>query len=191
RAVALSDALGFSQNGGVWVKDETHNVAGSQKSRHLFTELLHLVAAERLGLAPWSSADSPTSAAPASRPPQNRPPLAIASCGNAAFAASTLARAVAWPIQVFVPEHADAALVARLRGLGADVVHCARRDDDQPGDPCVHRFREAVRDGAIPFGVQGPENAWRQVLRSVRRDRPRSCRWRRRRHPRRGIDEMR
>ena len=160
RADALSDALGFSQNGGVWVKDETHNVAGSQKSRHLFTELLHLVAAERLGLAPWSSADSSTSAAPASRPPQNRPPLAIASCGNAAFAASTLARAVAWPIQVFVPEHADAALVARLRGLGADVVHCARRDDDQPGDPCVHRFREAVRDGAIPFGVQGPENAW-------------------------------
>ncbi|MEY3575894.1 MAG: hypothetical protein RLZZ88_1037 [Actinomycetota bacterium] len=160
RADALSDALGFSQNGGVWVKDETHNVAGSQKSRHLFTELLHLVAAERLGLAPWSSADSSTRAAPASRPPQNRPPLAIASCGNAAFAASTLARAVAWPIQVFVPEHADAALVARLRGLGADVVHCARRDDDQPGDPCVHRFREAVRDGAIPFGVQGPENAW-------------------------------
>jgi threonine dehydratase len=59
-----------------------------------------------------------------------------------------------------VPEHADAALVARLRGLGADVVHCPRRDDDPPGDPCVHRFREAVRDGAMPFGVQGPENAW-------------------------------
>ncbi|NDI15136.1 MAG: hypothetical protein EBY88_02605, partial [Actinobacteria bacterium] len=37
RADRLSDALGFSQNGGVWVKDETHNVAGSQKSRFLFT----------------------------------------------------------------------------------------------------------------------------------------------------------
>lgn len=146
RADRLSDALGFSVNGGVWVKDETHNVAGSQKSRHLFTELLHLVAAERLGLAPWKSS--------------GRPWLAIASCGNAAFAASTLAHAVDWPIKVFVPEHADATLVQRLRDLRADVVHCPRLATDPPGDPCVHRFREATADGAIPFGVQGPENAW-------------------------------
>ena len=146
RADALSDALGFSETGGVWVKDETHNVAGSQKSRHLFTELLHLVAAERLGLATWN--------------PTSRPSLAIASCGNAAFAASTLARALDWPITVFVPEHADVALVERLRNLRADVVHCPRRHTDPPGDPCVHRFREATAGGAIPFGVQGPENAW-------------------------------
>jgi threonine dehydratase len=146
RADALSDALAFSATGGVWVKDETHNVAGSQKARHLFTALLHLVAAERLGLAPWQ--------------PATRPPLAIASCGNAAFAASTLARAVDWPIRVFVPEHADAALVQRLRDLRADVLHCPRLRTDPPGDPCVHRFRAAVCDGAIPFGVQGPENAW-------------------------------
>lgn len=146
RADRLSDALGFSASGGVWVKDETHNVAGSQKSRHLFTELLHLIAAEQLGLVPWVSGA--------------RPSLAIASCGNAAFAASTLARAVNWPISVFVPESADAALIARLHALHANVVHCPRRDADPLGDPCVHRFREAVRDGAIPFGVQGPENAW-------------------------------
>lgn len=146
RADELSDALGFSATGGVWVKDETHNVAGSQKSRHLFTELLHLVTAERLGLATWN--------------PSARPSLAIASCGNAAFAASTLARAVDWPIKVFVPEHADAELVRRLRDLRADVVHCPRLPTDPPGDPCVHRFREATASGAVPFGVQGPENAW-------------------------------
>ncbi|MEY3358237.1 MAG: hypothetical protein RIR87_1296 [Actinomycetota bacterium] len=146
RADALSDALGFSDIGGVWVKDETHNVAGSQKSRHLFTELLHLIAAERLGLAPWGSA--------------SRPSLAIASCGNAAFAASTLAKAVDWPISVFVPEWADVALVSRLEALGANVHHCPRRESDPAGDPCVFRFREAVAAGAVPFGVQGPENAW-------------------------------
>ena len=146
RADKLSDELGFSENGGVWIKDETHNVAGSQKSRHLFTELLHLVAAERLGLTAWRS--------------DARPSLAIASCGNAAFAAGTLARAVDWPITVFVPEFADAALVARLHALSADVVHCPRLATDPAGDPCVHRFREAVYAGAIPFGVQGPENAW-------------------------------
>ena len=143
----LSDALGFAEPGGVWVKDETHNVAGSQKARHLFTILLHLLALERVGRAPW-------------RDEASRPPLAIASCGNAAIAASTLARAVDWPVRVFVPVSADAATRAILDGLGARVETCPRRDDDPPGDPCVHRVREAVAAGAVPFGVQGPENAW-------------------------------
>ena len=42
RSDALSDELGFAADGGVWVKDETGNVAGSHKARHLFTILLHL-----------------------------------------------------------------------------------------------------------------------------------------------------
>ena len=46
---ALSNELGFSSNGGVWVKDETNNVAGSHKARHLFGELLHLVTAQEAG----------------------------------------------------------------------------------------------------------------------------------------------
>ena len=144
---ALSDALGFEQQGGVWIKDETHNVAGSQKARHIFSQLLHLISVEHVGRAPW-------------RHQSERPDLAIASCGNAAIAASTLARATNWPIQVFVPEHADAATLAILNSLGAKVVRCARVATDAPGDPCVYRFREAIASGAIPFGVQGPENAW-------------------------------
>ena len=144
RADALSTELKFGGNGGVWVKDETRNVAGSHKARHLFTILLHLRAAEQLGLAEW---------------PQ-RPPLAIASCGNAALAAATLAAAVSWPIRVFVPPSASAVVTARLRDLGATVEVCPRLPADPPGDPCVHRFREAVAAGAMPFSVQGPENAW-------------------------------
>lgn len=143
RADELSRALGFDATGGVWVKDETHNVAGSHKARHLVTILLHLLAAERVGL----------------RAATDRAPLAIASCGNAALAASTLAAAVGWPIRVFVPPSANPAVLARLDALGATVVTCPRRPDDPPGDPCVHRFREAVAGGAVPFGVQGPENA--------------------------------
>jgi threonine synthase len=64
-----------------------------------------------------------------------------------------------WPLRVFVPPSADPAVLARLGALGADVVTCPRLDTDPPGDPCVHRFREAVAAGAVPFGVQGPENA--------------------------------
>jgi threonine dehydratase len=147
RADTLSEALGFAVDGGVWVKDETHNVAGSHKARHLFTILLHLVTTEVAGRAPWSTEE-------------RRPPLAIASCGNAALAASTLAAAVQWPISVFVPPSAGAAMLTQLEALGADVVVCPRLATDPPGDPCVHRFREAVAGGAVPFSVQGPENAW-------------------------------
>ncbi len=147
RADELSDVLNFSSRGGVWIKDETNNVAGSHKARHLFTELVYLVMTERAGIAPWSDAGS-------------RPPLAIASCGNAAIAASTLARAVDWPIAVHVPVDAQTSVVATLSTLQADVRMCPRQKGDPAGDPCVLRFRELVHSGAIPFGVQGTENPW-------------------------------
>jgi threonine synthase len=147
RADELSNALGFTPAGGIWVKDETHNVAGSHKARHLMTELLHLLFAEAAGRAPWAS-------------PSDRPPLAIASCGNAAIAASTLAAAVKWPVAVHVPVAASESVLGTLSSLNADVRVCPRQVSDPAGDPCVFRFREAVADGAIPFGVQGTENAW-------------------------------
>ena len=146
RADDLSASLDFVSYGGVWVKDQTVDVAGSQKARHLFSILLHLMIAERLGLVPWTSEDE-------------RPPLAIASCGNAAIAAATLARAVDWPIDVFIPEWAGGAVVNTLEDLGARITRCSRADGGAPGDPTVVRFRQAVSVGAIPFSVQGPENA--------------------------------
>ena len=141
RSAELSDALGFADGGGVWVKDETGGVGGSQKARHLFTILLHLVAAERLGHL------------------SQRPPLAIASCGNAALAAATLAAAAAWPIDVYVPTWMTDGFGTELDRLGARVHRCERRTADSAGDPAMFRFREAVDAGAIPFTVQGPENA--------------------------------
>lgn len=143
----LSDALGFLPTGGVWVKDETHNVAGSHKARHLYTELLHLLVAEQVGATPWKVKG-------------DRPYLAISSCGNAALAAATLARSVDWPLRVFVPVNVDSQIIGLLTELKADIVSCTRLDSDPPGDPCVHRFHEEIAQGAIPFGVQGPENAW-------------------------------
>lgn len=138
RSTHLSESLDLD----LWVKDETGNVAGSHKARHLASILLHLRAAESLGhLAA-------------------RPQLAIASCGNAALAASTLAARVDWPIDVFVPTWMSQETGAALEQLGAAVHRCERRSDDPPGDPAMLRFREAVAGGAIPFTVQGPENAY-------------------------------
>lgn len=142
RADALSAELDFVSHGGIWIKDETGNVAGSQKARHLHSILLHLVVAEELGQVPWS---------------EERPPLAIASCGNAAIAAATLARAVDWPIDVYIPEWAGGEVVETLDDLGAQVMRCRR--GDLPGDPTLRDFRSAVAQGAVPFSVQGPENA--------------------------------
>ncbi len=132
---ALSKATGCE----LWVKNETGNVGGSHKARHLVGILLHLEAARRLG---WAEPEGP---------------LAIASCGNAALAAAVLARAADRPLRVFIPVRAAASVVARLQALGADVVRCERRAGEA-GDPCYLRFREAVEAGAIPFCCQGSDN---------------------------------
>ncbi len=127
----------------LWVKDETRNVGGSHKARHLFGIALHLEVSERAGLVKRAESDERG--------------LAIASCGNAALAAAVVARASRRPLRVFIPTDADPGVVQRLHALGAMVAVCPRRDD-VPGDPCVHGFHDAIAGGAIPFGVQGNEN---------------------------------
>jgi threonine synthase len=140
RSDELSDALGFSAAGGVWIKDETRNVSGSHKARHLFGVLLQLETAERLGLA-----DS-----------TRRPDLAIASCGNAALAAAVVAAAGRRVLRVFVPAGADPAVLDRLRELGAVVTVCRRTRE--AGDPAYRGLLQALEEGALPFTCQGNLN---------------------------------
>ena len=141
RSDELSDRLGFSDDGGVWVKDETGNVSGSHKARHLFGVLLWLNVAERVGLVGEGRARE----------------LAIASCGNAALAAAVVAAADARRLRVFVPVDAEPAVVERLDELGAIVEVCARRDDVR-GDPTVEALEQAIDGGALPFTCQGNLN---------------------------------
>jgi threonine synthase len=141
REPALARAAGVE--GDLWVKDETGNVSGSHKARHLMGVMLYLRVLEAARL-------------PAGEGLRTRR-LAIASCGNAALAAAVVARAAEWPLDVFIPPDASAEVVGRLRELGARIAVCERRPAEA-GDPCFLRFREAVAAGAIPFGVQGTEN---------------------------------
>lgn len=129
----------FERRAGVHVKDETGNVAGSHKGRHLFGVMIWLELMSRF--------DAGLAAAP----------LAIASCGNAAFAAATIARAAGRTLDVFVPGEASAEDIARIEALGARVTRC-ERVSGMAGDPSVVRFREAVARGALPFTCQGTEN---------------------------------
>jgi len=132
---ALADAMG--QDGGIWAKDETGNVSGTHKARHLFGLALHLAVDE--------VPDDTT--------------LAISSCGNAALAAAVVARAAGRPLAVHVPTWADGTILDRLDDLGADVRVCERRDGEA-GDPCILRFRELLATGAMPFTCQGIEAPW-------------------------------
>ncbi len=139
----LSDRLGFSPAGGVWVKNETGNVSGSHKARHLMGLAVHLAVAERIGLMDASD--------------RSTRPLAIASCGNAALAAAVVARAAERRLQVFIPTDADPVVVARLKELEADLV-VAPREPGVPGDPTYHALKRALAEGALPFTCQGNEN---------------------------------
>ncbi len=141
RQPALAAALGLA--GPLWIKDETQNVSGSHKARHLMGVMLYLrvLQISRLPLGVDLRARR----------------LAIASCGNAALAAAIIARAAEWPLDVFIPADAERSVVRRLRELGANVEICLRSLSES-SDPCVHAVRRAVARGAIPFGVQGPDN---------------------------------
>jgi threonine synthase len=136
RADGLDAALGLRAPGGLWAKDETGNVSGSHKARHLMGVMLALRVDEGLGQADASA------------------PLAIASCGNAALAAAVVARAAQRRLLVFVPPSAEASVLARLRDLGAEIEVCERRPGET-GDPTVRRLLAAIGAGAVPFTVQG------------------------------------
>ena len=85
--------------------------------------------------------------------------LAIASCGNAALAAATVARAANRPLDVFIPPWADEDIVEALRVLEARIQVCPRVPGEA-GDPCFGRFRDAVAAGALPFCAVAAENIW-------------------------------
>lgn len=132
----LSAAFGGDE---VWVKDETQNVAGSHKARHLMGVAIHLEIMGQLGLDDGSL------------------PLAIASCGNAALAASVVAAAADRALNVFIPTDANPKVVRALEDQGAYVNVCHRKAGVE-GDPCYLDFRSAVGDDAmLPFCCQGPD----------------------------------
>tara|TARA_Y100001970_G_scaffold144527_1_gene177500 strand:- start:2529 stop:3731 length:1203 start_codon:yes stop_codon:yes gene_type:complete len=129
--VGASDAL---PNFCLW-KDETNNVAGSHKARHLMGVLLHLAV---------NATDTDKR-------------LAISSCGNAALGAATVARAVSRPIDVFIPTWASPNIVNQLENLDA-TIHVCDRKVGELGDPCMNQFQEAIKKGSLPFSVQASEN---------------------------------
>jgi len=139
---ALASALG--RTGRLWVKDETGNVTGSHKGRHLMATLLYLEALRKL------------------KGESIKKVLAIYSCGNAALGAAAVARAGGYELHAFVPEDVDPAVAAMLVERGT-VVEKIPRSGTGEGDPCYLAFQEALnQNGWLPFACAGNDN-WSNI----------------------------
>ncbi|HEX5681173.1 MAG TPA: pyridoxal-phosphate dependent enzyme, partial [Desulfobacterales bacterium] len=138
----LAAALG--RNGRLWVKNETGNVTGSHKGRHLMATLLYLEALRKL------------------KGESIKKVLAIYSCGNAALGASAVARAGGYELHAFVPEDVDPIVAAMLAERGT-LVERIPRSGTGAGDPCYLAFQKALAEkGWIPFACAGNEN-WSNI----------------------------
>ena len=138
----LASALG--RTGRLWVKNETGNVSGSHKGRHLMGTLLYLEALRELGGG------------------GKKKILAIYSCGNAALGAAAVARAGGYELHAFVPEDVDPAVAAMLEQRGT-VVEKIIRSSTGEGDPCYLAFRKALSEnGWVPFACAGNDN-WSNI----------------------------
>lgn len=139
---ALASALG--RTGRLWVKDETGNVTGSHKGRHLMATLLYLEALRKL------------------KRESIKKVLAIYSCGNAALGAAAVARAGGYELHAFVPEDVDPTVAAMLAERGTAVEKIPRTGAGE-GDPCYLAFQKALnQNGWLPFACAGNDN-WSNI----------------------------
>jgi threonine synthase len=163
-APALAAAIGRSGN--LWVKDETGNVTGSHKGRHLMGTLLYLEALKAID------------------PTRGRGAFAIYSCGNAALAAAAVARAGGYELHAFVPADVDPLVAGLLAERGAVVEKISRGETGAgAGDPCYLAFQAALAEnGWLPFACAGNDNwsnieggstlGWELVLQMAERSEP-------------------
>jgi threonine synthase len=137
-------ASALGRSGALWVKDETGNITGSHKGRHLMATLLYLEALREL------------------KGESARKVLAIYSCGNAALGASAVARAGGYELHAFVPEDVDPTVEAMLIERQAFIEKIPRSTTGE-GDPCYLAFRKALSEnGWVPFACAGNDN-WSNI----------------------------
>lgn len=137
-------ASALHRSGPLWVKNETGNVTGSHKGRHLMGTLLYLEALRTLQRAGPKKV------------------LAIYSCGNAALGAAAVTRAGGYELHAFVPEDVDPTVAAMLAERGT-VVEKIPRSSTGAGDPCYLAFQKALTEnGWLPFACAGNDN-WSNI----------------------------
>ena len=125
------------------IKNETVNVSGSHKARHLMGNIIYLEVLRKAGIL------------------NEKQRLAIYSCGNAALGAAAVAKAAGYALSVFIPPNVNPNVIKKLNFYEAKIVECPRISGET-GDPCYNRFQEALASGAVPFSCSGPDN-WSNI----------------------------
>jgi threonine synthase len=125
------------------IKNETGNVSGSHKARHLMGNILYIEVLHRAGMI------------------KDKPKLAVYSCGNAALAAAAIAKAANYDIDVFIPVGVNPHVIDKLNFYEANIIECPRISGET-GDPCYNKFHDALVAGATPFSCSGPDN-WSNI----------------------------
>ncbi len=144
-ADALAEAIDLPK-GTLFVKNETLQLMGSHKSRHLAGAIMHLETLREI-----------------EEEQKEKKTLAIFSCGNAAMGAAAVAGAAGYQLYAFVPDHVSDTVVAILTNLGTNVVKVSRDGSVGEGDPCNLRYQEALKKfGWIPFTSYG-RDIWSAV----------------------------
>ncbi len=126
-------------NSNLYIKDETNNVTGSHKARHLMGNLLYIEILYKAGIL------------------KRKPKLAVYSCGNAALGAAAVAKAGGYYLDVFIPPNINPKIISTLQKYDARIVVCPRIEGET-GDPCYNRFQEALNTGSLPFSCSGLDN---------------------------------
>jgi threonine dehydratase len=143
-ADAMAKELGLPK-GSLHLKNESVQLMGSHKSRHLAGAILYL---ETLRLI---------------KEEEEKTNLSIFSCGNAALGASAIAAAAGYNLYTFVPEHIEKDIEAILSNLGSKVVKVSREGSVGKGDPCNIRYNESLEKfDWVPFSCYG-HDIWPSV----------------------------
>lgn len=145
QADALAEAIDLPKET-LFIKNETLQLMGSHKSRHLAGAVMHLETLREI-----------------SEKPAEKKTLAIFSCGNAAMGAAAIAGAAGYQLYAFVPDHVSDTVVSILTNLGTNVVKVSREGSVGEGDPCNLRYQEALKKfGWVPFTSYG-HDIWSAV----------------------------
>ena len=129
----------------IFIKNETNNISGSHKSRHLMGNIIYfdILYKKNIYLI--------------------KPKLGIYSCGNAAIAAAIIAKSAQYQLNVYIPTNVSQNTIKYLKSFDANIVLCPRSKNIQFGDPCYHTFKQAIKQQEIiPFSCSGIDN-WSNI----------------------------
>lgn len=125
----------------LFVKNETLQLTGSHKSRHLAGTIMHLETLREL-----------------SDDPDEKKTLAVCAGDDAMTAAAAVAAAAGYRLYAFVPENARESVVSALTNFGATVVMVAGE-----AAACRARYEDALKKfGWVPFSAYG-RDVWSAV----------------------------